>query len=105
MMYNKNIKEKKSIFRKEGRKMNDINKTITFAKPSDQDIEIRRVLGVVYEALKEKGYNPINQLVGYIISEDPTYITNYNGARSLIRKVDRDDLLALLLKSYLNANF
>ena len=105
MMYNKNVKEKKSIFRKEGRKMNDINKTITFAKPSDQDIEIRRVLGVVYEALKEKGYNPINQLVGYIISEDPTYITNYNGARSLIRKVDRDDLLALLLKSYLNANF
>ena len=105
MMYNKNVKENKSIFRKEGRKMNDINKTITFAKPSDQDIEIRRVLGVVYEALKEKGYNPINQLVGYIISEDPTYITNYNGARSLIRKVDRDDLLALLLKSYLNANF
>ena len=105
MMYNKTVKEKKSIFRKEGRKMNDINKTITFAKPSDQDIEIRRVLGVVYEALKEKGYNPINQLVGYIISEDPTYITNYNGARSLIRKVDRDELLALLLKSYLNANF
>ncbi len=85
--------------------MNDNNKTITFAKPSEQDIEIRRVLGVVYEALKEKGYNPINQLVGYIISEDPTYITNYNGARSLIRKVDRDELLALLLKSYLNANF
>jgi uncharacterized protein (UPF0297 family) len=105
MMYNKSVKDKKSIFRKEGRKMNDINKTITFAKPSDQDIEIRRVLGVVYEALKEKGYNPINQLVGYIISEDPTYITNYNGARSLIRKVDRDELLALLLKSYLNANF
>lgn len=85
--------------------MNDNNKTITFAKPSEQDIEIRRVLGVVYEALKEKGYNPINQLVGYIISEDPTYITNYNGARSLIRKVDRDELLALLLKSYLNDNF
>ena len=55
--------------------MNDNNKTITFAKPSDQDIEIRRVLGVVYEALKEKGYNPINQLVGYIISEDP--ISNF----------------------------
>ncbi len=85
--------------------MNDNNKTITFAKPTEQDIEIRRVLGVVYEALKEKGYNPINQLVGYIISEDPTYITNYNGARSLIRKVDRDELLALLLKSYLNANY
>ena len=85
--------------------MNDNNQTITFAKLTDQDIEIRRVLGVVYEALKEKGYNPINQLVGYIISEDPTYITNYNGARSLIRKVDRDELLALLLKNYLNANF
>ena len=85
--------------------MNDNNKTITFAKPTEQDIEICRVLGVVYEALKEKGYNPINQLVGYIISEDPTYITNYNGARSLIRKVDRDELLALLLKSYLNANY
>lgn len=85
--------------------MNNENKTITFTKPSDQDIEIRRVLGTVYQALKEKGYNPINQLVGYIISEDPTYITNHNGARSLIRKVDRDELLALLLKSYLNSNF
>ncbi|MBE6696076.1 MAG: IreB family regulatory phosphoprotein [Ruminococcaceae bacterium] len=85
--------------------MSNENKTITFTKPSDQDIEIRRVLGSVYQALKEKGYNPINQLVGYIISEDPTYITNHNGARSLIRKVDRDELLALLLKSYLNSNF
>ena len=85
--------------------MSNENKTITFTKPSDQDIEIRRVLGEVYQALKEKGYNPINQLVGYIISEDPTYITNHNGARSLIRKVDRDELLALLLKSYLNSNF
>ena len=60
MMYNKSVKDKKSIFRKEGRKMNDINKTITFAKPSDQDIEIRRVLGVVYEALKEKGYQVVS---------------------------------------------
>ena len=81
--------------------MNDNNQTITFAKLTEQDIEIRRVLGVVYEALKEKGYNPINQLVGYIISEDPTYITNYNGARSLIRKVDRDELLQQLVKDYL----
>ncbi|MBQ1244202.1 MAG: IreB family regulatory phosphoprotein [Clostridia bacterium] len=61
--------------------------------------------GAVYQALTEKGYNPINQLVGYIISEDPTYITNHNGARSLIRKVDRDELLALLLRSYLKSNF
>lgn len=87
------------------KKMSNENKTITFTKPSDRDVEIRRVLGSVYQALKEKGYNPINQLVGYIISEDPTYITNHNGARSLIRKVDRDELLALLLKSYLNSNF
>ena len=85
--------------------MNNEKETITFAKPSDQDVEIRRVLGAVYQALTEKGYNPINQLVGYIISEDPTYITNHNGARSLIRKIDRDELLALLLKSYLKSNF
>ena len=56
----------------------------------------------VYDALKEKGYNPVNQLVGYILSEDPTYITTYKGARSLIRKVDRDDLLQAMLRSYLN---
>ena len=56
----------------------------------------------LYYALKEKGYNPVNQLVGYILSEDPTYITTYKGARSLIRKVDRDDLLQALLRSYLH---
>ena len=81
------------------------DKTIKFNIRDEHENEMRRTIQVVYDALKEKGYNPINQLVGYIISEDPTYITNYNGARSLIRKVDRDDLLALLLKSYLNANF
>ena len=56
----------------------------------------------ILEQLKEKGYNPVNQLVGYILSEDPTYITTYKGARSLIRKVDRDDLLQAMLRSYLN---
>ena len=56
----------------------------------------------VYDALKEKGYNPINQLVGYILSEDPTYITTYNGARSKIRKIDRDDLLQAMLKCFLD---
>jgi uncharacterized protein (UPF0297 family) len=55
----------------------------------------------VYNALQEKGYNPINQIVGYILSEDPTYITNYNNARTLIRRLDRDELLQVLLKSYL----
>ena len=67
----------------------------------DNKSEIREVLSSVYNALLVKGYNPINQLVGYILSEDPTYITNYNGARSLITRVDRDELLQELLLSYL----
>ena len=75
--------------------------TTIFSIYDDKDREIRAVLTEVYRALKEKGYNPINQLVGYILSEDPTYITPYQGARSLIRKIDRDDLLQALLKSYL----
>ena len=61
----------------------------------------KRTLTTVYEALLEKGYNPINQLVGYILSEDPTYITTHNNARSLIRHIDRDELLQVLLRSYL----
>ena len=75
--------------------------TTIFSIYDDKDREIRAVLTEVYRALKEKGYNPINQLVGYILSEDPTYITTYQGARSLIRKIGRDDLLQALLKSYL----
>ena len=67
----------------------------------DSKAEIREVVSSVYNALLVKGYNPINQLVGYILSEDPTYITNYNGARSLITRVDRDELLQELLISYL----
>ena len=63
--------------------------------------EIRHVLSTVYQALEEKGYNPINQIVGYILSEDPTYITDHNNARALIRKVDRDELLQTLVKYYL----
>lgn len=59
----------------------------------DQDAEIHRIMLTVYQALEEKGYNPINQIVGYILSEDPTYITNHNQARTLIRKVDRDELM------------
>ncbi|MBR4087602.1 MAG: IreB family regulatory phosphoprotein, partial [Clostridia bacterium] len=59
-------------------------------------------LATVYDALKEKGYNPLNQIVGYILSEDPTYITNHNNARALIRKIDRDELLGELVKSYLD---
>ncbi|MBQ6816053.1 MAG: IreB family regulatory phosphoprotein [Clostridia bacterium] len=80
-----------------------IDKTMTFSLGNDQELEIRRVLTTVYDALKEKGYNPINQIVGYILSEDPTYITTHNNARSLIRKVDRDTLLQTLVKYYLTA--
>lgn len=67
----------------------------------DNKTEIREILSSVNNSLMIKGYNPINQLVGYILSEDPTYITNYNNARSLITKIDRDDLLHELLVSYL----
>jgi YD repeat-containing protein len=63
---------------------------------------MKEILTAVYEALQEKGYNPINQLVGYILSEDPTYITTYNNARSLIRHIDRDELLQILVKTYLD---
>lgn len=64
--------------------------------------ELQNIMQTVYDALLEKGYNPVNQLVGYILSEDPTYITSYKGARALIRKVDRDELLASLIRNYLN---
>lgn len=82
--------------------MNDFSKeTQPFVKPEERESAIQAVLCGVYDALLEKGYNPINQLVGYIITEDPTYITNHKNARSLIRKVDRDEILAFLLRSYL----
>ena len=67
----------------------------------DKGDEIKAILTSVYNSLQEKGYNPINQIVGYILSEDPTYITNYNNARSLIRRLDRDELLQELVKKYL----
>lgn len=77
-------------------------KTITFSIRDEKDLEIKRVLQAVYSALSEKGYNPINQIVGYILSEDPTYITNYKNARSLICKVDRDDILNCLVRTFLD---
>lgn len=76
-------------------------KTIKFVVPEDAGEEMKQILTSVYAALNEKGYNPINQIVGYLLSEDPTYITNYNNARSLICKVDRDELLQELVKNYL----
>ena len=74
--------------------------TMTFTV-ADHQQEMKVIVSQVYDALVEKGYNPINQLVGYILSEDPTYITTHNNARNLIRKVDRDELLRELLKNYL----
>ena len=75
--------------------------TRRFDVTKDVEWSTRKILTEVYRSLQEKGYNPINQIVGYILSEDPTYITNYNNARTLIRKVDRDELLQELLKYYL----
>ncbi|MBE6631251.1 MAG: IreB family regulatory phosphoprotein [Ruminococcaceae bacterium] len=80
----------------------DLNKTLTFSiREDDPDLETKRILREVYAALREKGYNPVDQIVGYILSEDPTYITNHKNARSLICKIDRDELLNSLVKSYL----
>ena len=78
------------------------NNTITFSMEEVREADMKRILLTVYDALKEKGYNPISQIVGYILSEDPTYITTHNNARSLIRKLDRDELLRALVRSYLN---
>lgn len=79
-----------------------MDKTMVFSLGNDKEDEIKRSLLIVYDALRDKGYNPINQIVGYILSEDPTYITTHMSARSIISKIDRDDLLETLLKSYLN---
>ncbi len=80
---------------------NEKDKTQTFCIRNEKDTEMKRALKTVYDALVEKGYNPINQIVGYLLSEDPTYITNHNGARTLIRKLDRDEILNTILANYL----
>ena len=80
------------------------DKTVTFSLTQDRSEQMRYSLGIVYDALAEKGYNPINQIVGYILSEDPTYITTHNNARSIIRKIDRDELLQELVKYYISGS-
>ena len=75
--------------------------TIKFTVPSDDKENMHRILRSVFDALSEKGYNPINQIVGYLLTEDPTYITNYNNARTMICKLDRDELLQELVQNYL----
>ena len=78
------------------------NSTIKFTVPNDDKENMRRILRSVFDALSEKGYNPINQIVGYLLTEDPTYITNYNNARSMICKLDRDELMQELIRDYLS---
>jgi len=75
--------------------------TIKFTLPSDEKENMKRTLRSVFESLSEKGYNPVNQIVGYLLTEDPTYITNYNNARSMICKLDRDEMLQELVECYL----
>ena len=79
--------------------MND--ETMCFRVPREENVETKQILKEVYKALSEKGYNPINQIVGYILSGDPTYITSHNGARNLIRQVERDELLEKMVKNYI----
>ena len=82
----------------------NINPTITFSIKNENEKQMKIILTGVYAALEEKGYNAIDQIVGYLLSEDPTYITNYNNARAEIRKIDRDELLKVMVQHYLNIN-
>ena len=79
----------------------NINNTQFFTGQKEPELQVSDVLEIVYKALKEKGYNPVNQIVGYIMSGDPTYITSHNNARSLIMKVERDELVEEVLKTYI----
>ena len=79
----------------------DFDKTMSFSVERDKSVKAREVLKQVYSALQKKGYNPINQIVGYILSGDPTYITSYDDARNLIRQLDRDELLEKLVRNYI----
>ena len=78
-----------------------IDKTLSFKVEKDKNTRAREILKEVYQALVEKGYNPINQIVGYILSGDPTYITSHNDARNLIRQIERDELLEKMVKNYI----
>jgi len=78
------------------------DKTIQFSIKEDSDAEMKRILNEVYNALQEKGYNPISQIVGYLLTEDPTYITTHNNARNLIRRIDRDELLQEIVRNFLD---
>ena len=81
--------------------MANVSNTQYFKVKTEPEVQVKEVLDVVYTAMEEKGYNPVNQIVGYIMSGDPTYITSYKGARSMIMKVERDELVEELLKEYI----
>lgn len=85
--------------------MQEINNTQYFNVQKDMDFEVKDVIARIYEALTEKGYNPVNQIVGYVMSGDPTYITSHKGARSLIMRVERDEVIEVLLEDYIQNNF
>ena len=82
----------------------DVQNTQYFRAVQENKMDVKEVLKLVYEAMKEKGYNPLNQIVGYVMSGDPTYITSHKSARSLIMKVERDEIVEELLKSYIEKN-
>ena len=85
--------------------MQEINNTQYFNVQKDMDFEVKDVIARIYEALTEKGYYPVNQIVGYVMSGDPTYITSHKGARSLIMRVERDEIIEVLLEDYIQNNF
>ncbi|MEG1991885.1 MAG: IreB family regulatory phosphoprotein [Acetivibrio sp.] len=84
--------------------MQEISNTQYFKVQKEQEIEVKDIIASVYTALTEKGYNPVNQIVGYVMSGDPTYITSYKGARSLIMKAERDEIIEELLEDYIARN-
>lgn len=84
--------------------MANLSNTQYFKVKTEPEVQVKEVLDVVYTAMEEKGYNPVNQIVGYIMSGDPTYITSYKGARSMIMKVERDELVEEVLKAYIKNN-
>lgn len=85
--------------------MRDLSNTQFFQVETAPQIQAKDILEIVYGALREKGYNPVNQIVGYIMSGDPTYITSHNNARSLIMRVERDELVEEVLRFYIDRNF
>lgn len=84
--------------------MSDLSNTQFFKVETIQQIQAKEILEIVYQALREKGYDPVSQIIGYVMSGDPTYITSHNNARSLIMKMERDELVEEMLKSYIDTN-